>query len=108
MPFSLFPNIQNLLERVRSHFYSRVNYTLSENDISRLADKTKSKANGITQEAELSSQLEMINQTLEKRENELEKKLEPQRDIQKGKDQTREGLYRTLRANKNSDKTFSK
>jgi len=105
--FSLFQNFQNALERVRNHFFSKVNYILSESDISRLRDKTKNKMNDITTEAELSRQAEMITRALDKREQELDEKLKPERDIQKGKDLTREQLYQTLR-NKKKEKTFNR
>lgn len=93
---------------MRNHFFFKVNHVLTENDVSRLVEKTKSKSQGIAQEAEIDSQVEMIKQTLEKREHELNEQLQAQRDVQKAKDLTREGVYTALRGKKSKENTFTK
>ena len=95
----------NIFEDISNGFKFRLSYFLEKLYIFSKVKDTKSKANEILTEAEITAQSEMIKRTLTERQKKIDNDLTPQNNMRQAKDLTRQGVYKTLANRKNKEKS---
>ncbi|MDR0614855.1 MAG: hypothetical protein LBF82_02725 [Lactobacillales bacterium] len=88
--------IQKSLEYVKNFFRSKVDKTMNIYNVANQIEEVKTKSNNIVSDAEIANQTEIIKRVLKVRQEEIDKKLQAQKNVRQVKDLTRQGIYTTL------------
>ena len=87
---------QKTINYFKNIFRSQVNTALNENEMQNTIKKVTRKTNDIVYESQAERQTEMVKRSLRKRQDEIDKTNEQQKDIKQAEILTRKKLYTTL------------